>query len=538
MAAVGSVLFLLAAASCGVAFDVEKPTSHGFVGGNRIGVLGRTVEEYRGIPYAQPPLGRLRFQPPQAHQNWEGVVDATSRRTACPQVVISPLLSAGVNFTEDCLHLNVWTPVARIQTPDPVLVSIHGGGFSHGSSSVEVFNGAILAARTGFIVVSFNYRLGVLGFLDANSPEAPGNVGLMDQNLALRWIQENIHHFRGDPSRVTIFGESAGGMSAHAHVISPVSSGLFKSACLMSGTLHSRDFVEPVSDSIHKGNVVAVAVGCADGNTSLASHPESVVACLRTKSADELVLAASQKLAPKIFPFVPTFPNEFLPNDPAVAVKEGLFNPVDIIVGVTTDEGAIALLYPPRQQLLAERIEGLEEESFNRSIHESIFSWLKTNSSKNLVPYTSDVCDKASLRRAYVDFLSDNTFVCPKHFTAEGHSERGHSVYSYVFAYMSAKSDLPTWMGTPHSWDVGYILGFPLVNQEQYDARDAAMSQTFMNVLSTFAATGVPQLPMGKQWPKYTAANPVSVFMDNDNITDVIGFRRNYCNAWRPGPQN
>lgn len=532
------LLVLLAVVHCCTAFDVERTTALGRVGGSRIGVLGRTVEEYRGIPYAKPPLGRLRFRPPEPLQSWDDVVDATTRRSACPQVAISPLLSSGVEFSEDCLHLNIWTPVARYQVPVPVLVSIHGGGFSHGSASVDIFNGGILAARTGFVVVSFNYRLGVLGFLDAKSTEAPGNVGLMDQNLALRWIQAHIHHFRGDPSKVTIFGVSAGAMSAHAHVLSPMSRGLFRTACLMSGTFYSPDFVEHVSDSLRKGDVVARRVGCANGNTTLASSPESVVACLRTRSADDLVHATTESFKSKVFPFLPTYPNQFLPKNSAAAVQDGSFNSADLIVGVTTDEGATALLYPRRHELLSEKIEGLDEAYFNRSIHEVIFSWLKNNSSSNLATYTAEARNKAALRRAYVDFLSDRTFVCPKHFTAEGHSKRGQSVFSYVFDYLSAKSSLPTWISTPHGWDLAYILGLPLVQKKQYNEYDAVMSETYMRMLSTFASTGVPQLPKDKQWPRYTVDNPISVFFDNDNITEVVGFRKQYCNVWRTNTRN
>ncbi|KAL1484291.1 hypothetical protein MTO96_050066 [Rhipicephalus appendiculatus] len=281
----------------------------------------------------------------------KGPIDATDRKIGCAQTLFNEILTAGVHLSEDCLHLNIWTPAERSLVHVPVLVSFHGGGFSYGSANTEVFSGAALAAKTGFVVVAPNYRLDILGFLDANSTDAPGNVGLMDQNMALKWVQEHIHHFGGDPSQVTVFGISAGGMSAHSHVLSPMSRGLFKRACLMSGTLNSPDFVESVSDSINKGNIVARVVGCADDTTTLSSNPESVVACLRTKSTDELLQAAAESFKTKIFTFLPTYPNQFMPKEPAVAVKEGTFNQADLIVGVTTDEGAVALLYPPRQEL-------------------------------------------------------------------------------------------------------------------------------------------------------------------------------------------
>ncbi|KAL3199985.1 hypothetical protein MRX96_013379 [Rhipicephalus microplus] len=533
MSAMVIVPFFLALVSTITAFDVQTVTALGVVGGSRTNVLGRTLEVYRGIPYAQPPMGALRFRPPEPLQGWDGVLNATNRRTACPQVIIAPVMTDGTLLTEDCLHLNVWTPGARNQAPVPVLVSIHGGGFSHGSACIPIFDGAVLAAKTGLVVVSFNYRLDILGVPGRELDRSTRQRGPNGPGLGAK-VDSGAHPpLRGRPLKVTIFGVSAGGMSAHAHVISPMSRGLFKRACLMSGTLNSPDFVEHVTDSINKGNIVARVVGCADSDKTLTSDPESVVACLRTKSTDELVQASSQSIKPKIFTFLPTYPNRFLPKDPAVAVKEGSFNPADIIVGVTKDEGMGALIYPPRQELWTESLKGLDEEFFNKTLHDVIFSWFKTNSENNLSPYIAAARDRPELRRAYVDFLSDRTFVCPMHFTAEGHSKRGHSVYSYVFSYHSAKSTLPAWMGTPHGGDVSYIYGFPLVDQEKYDTRDAIMSENLVNVLSTFASTGVPQLPMEKQWPRYTKDNPVSVFFDNGDIANIIGFQTHFCNAFR-----
>nr|XP_037273454.1 cholinesterase-like [Rhipicephalus microplus] len=168
------------------------------------------------------------------------------------KVVPNPKAYTGITLTEDCLQLNIWSPQTRTKDVVPVLVWIHGGGFTSGSSALDWYNGVVLAARTGLVVASFNYRLNLLGFLDAQTPQAPGNVGFLDQNLALQWIRANIDQYGGDASRVTIFGDSAGGMSVHGHLISPLSSGLFTRGYLMSGTLHGRDFCEPSNDSISK----------------------------------------------------------------------------------------------------------------------------------------------------------------------------------------------------------------------------------------------------------------------------------------------
>ncbi|XP_077522780.1 acetylcholinesterase-like [Amblyomma americanum] len=529
-----ALLLFVVAVTCAGAYDVEKATRLGRVGGNRLELLGRTVEEYRGIPYAKPPVGRLRFLPPQAARPWEGTLDATSRRTACPQVVVSSFMAGDVEYTEDCLHLNVWSPVPRAGDYAPVVMWIHGGGFTQGCASYDNYTGAAMAANTGLVVVTVNYRLGILGFLNAESPEAPGNMGLMDQHMALKWIQENIREFGGDPSRVTILGESAGAMSAHAHVLSPMSRGLFRRAYMMSGNLLTPDFLEATHKSISKGDAVATVVGCAGGERSLVSNPEEVIECLRTKRAEELVVATTEALAPKVFHFLPTFHNEFLPKVPSGAVRKGFFNTIDLVVGVTEDEGVLALIYPMREELLPDDLDDLEDDHFKHSLHEGIFSWLQMDFSEMLEEYTAEAKDKTSLRRSYVDYLSDSVFVCPMHLTAEGHSNRGQSVYSYVFGHLSTKSPLPSWMGAPHALDINYVFGIPLVDQERFNAEDAAVSEAVLTGLSTFATTGVPRLPGNKPWPKYTSDNPVSLYIDYENTTDIAGFRTKQCDAWRP----
>ncbi|XP_072145235.1 acetylcholinesterase-like [Dermacentor andersoni] len=198
---------------------------------------GEHLESYIGIPYAEPPLGELRFRPPLPSRPWTDTFDATTERTACPQRLLPGLMAGDVTYTEDCLRLNVWTalPQQCLDTDlSPVLVWIHGGGFSYGSASYDNYTGSILAAKTGLVVISMNYRLGALGFLDASSPESPGNVGLMDQNLALRWIRDNAAFFGGDSSRVTLFGQSAGALSVHGHMLSPMSNGLFVRAVMLT----------------------------------------------------------------------------------------------------------------------------------------------------------------------------------------------------------------------------------------------------------------------------------------------------------------
>jgi len=284
------------------------------------GVQADGVDSYLGIPYAAPPVGELRWSPPQPPAPWDGVRAADAYGNRCPATEST---NGPRSETEDCLFVNVQRPAGT--TPDdrlPVYVFIHGGGLVNGSSN-QADTAAIVAA-TGVVGVTMNYRLGVLGFLGhpeltARQGES-GNYGLMDQQAALRWVQENIAAFGGDPARVTIGGESAGGWSVCAHLVAPGSRDLFAAAMIQSGSCPSR--TQDAADA--EGEVIAVAVGCADLTTA--------VACLREKPVGEL-LDAPIPLVP------PVRGTPFLPSDPRVAVSTGDFARVPVVVGATRDEG-------------------------------------------------------------------------------------------------------------------------------------------------------------------------------------------------------
>lgn len=298
------------------------------------------VMVFRGIPYAAPPVGELRWKPPQPAKRWSGVRPASQLGHNCvqhqPYGDIDPF-AAGVS--EDCLYLNVWTPsLARpaSRVPLPVLVWIHGGGFWAGFGGEERHNGAPLAKK-GAVVVTLNYRLGAFGFLAhpslaAESPHhAAGNYGLLDQIAALQWVQHNIARFGGDPSRVTIFGESAGGFSVGSLLASPLAKGLFQRAILESGTgvgvgIASRD------------DARAVAFRFAD---SLGVHGAGVdaIAHLRALSPDTL-LAASLHLGPPGAPaFFPVVDGWVLPHAVDSTLARGAANLVPVIAGTNRDEG-------------------------------------------------------------------------------------------------------------------------------------------------------------------------------------------------------
>lgn len=302
---------------------------------------------FRGIPYAAPPIGELRWRAPQPAAKWSGVRDASKLGHNCmqhqPYGDIDPF-TAGVS--EDCLYLNVWTTSLKENAKKPVMVWIHGGGFWAGFGGEERHNGAPLAKK-GAVVVTLNYRLGAFGFLAepalaSASPNDPvGNYGLLDQIAALRWVKRNIERFGGDPSRVTIFGESAGGMSVGSLIASPLAKGLFHRAILESGT-----------------GMNAIGVNTRDGAQAVAKQfAESLhvtgtgadlVKALRAVDAKD-ILNASLHIGPPGAPqFWPVVDGWVLPHAVDTALMRGSANLVPVIVGTNRDEGDEWMAAPSR----------------------------------------------------------------------------------------------------------------------------------------------------------------------------------------------
>jgi len=333
---------LIAAAICAVSGASQRlaPPRVTVDGGMLEGEVDSTsgVTVFRGIPYAAPPVGSLRWRPPRAASKWSGVRPARQLGHNCmqgqPYGDIDPY-AAGVS--EDCLYLNFWTTsLGASASPRPVLVWIHGGGFFAGFGGEERHNGARLAQK-GAVVVTLNYRLGPFGFfvhpaLAAESPHhASGNYGLLDQIAALQWVRRNIARFGGDPSRVTIFGESAGGMSVGSLLASPLAKGLFEHAILESGTgvgvgVDRRDTVQ------------AVGLQLAE---SLGVHGTGAEALrkLRAVSADT-ILAVARRLGPPGAPrFWPVVDGWVLPHPVDSTLLNGPANLVPVIVGSNRDEG-------------------------------------------------------------------------------------------------------------------------------------------------------------------------------------------------------
>jgi carboxylesterase type B len=297
--------------------------------GTLAGKHAEGVAQFLGVPYAAPPTGKLRWQAPRPARPWRGIREATAYGSECPQSASS---SGPQQDTESCLFLNVFMPAGQEPAPGtgtraaglPVLLMIHGGGLATGGG--DLVDGSLLARTGDIVVVSVNYRLGVLGFLNVpglsgTALAAHGNFGLLDQEAALRWVHSNVARFGGDPGQVTIAGESAGGWSVCALMSSPPARGLFSRAIMESGSCPSRS----PSDAQAAGLAFARHAGCGHGATA--------AACLRRTPASALV-SASTGYGPQF-----TSGGPDLPVPPATAVAAGLYTRVPLLIGTNHDEG-------------------------------------------------------------------------------------------------------------------------------------------------------------------------------------------------------
>ncbi|CAN7980172.1 unnamed protein product, partial [Ixodes pacificus] len=487
-----SCVALTAAAHAGD--DGEGPvvrTTAGRVRGFRQLLNGKVVNSFTGIRYGRAPVGALRFREPQPAEPWTDVADATRPAPVCIQVVTDRRLSKvqGMSVqTEDCLFLNVWSPARNNSASDlAVMVWIHGGAFRFGSSSFSIYDGAVLAAYGDVVVVSMNYRLGVLGFLYGGTQHVPGNQGHLDQLLALHWVRDNIAAFGGDRESVTLFGESAGSMSVDFHLMSPVSGALFQRAIMQSGAMctHSDRAGDP--KLLTKVKEMAMYLNCTNSSEPDTGLPENVIECLRR--VDPLHIRVAEGLVcPDTLCFVTVFGVPSLQNEPCRAEYQGN---KDILIGHVVNEGGLfasrsfpavfhagspknltkiemllllaPLLSPPSPQLLNE-------------IH-------------NL--YTEDLgdTDYENLRRSVQEAWGDKVITCSsKETSAKLASNTDYSVFYYILNYTSSSSPQKPWYGITHVEDVLYVFGRPVVKKASSD--DQNYSKKLMGLWTSFAKHG------------------------------------------------
>ncbi|XP_035794845.1 venom carboxylesterase-6-like [Anopheles albimanus] len=471
-----------------------------------------SFEAFLGIPYAAPPIGELRFANPMVNRPWKDVTDynASHEKPMCLQR--NDLLPGSpVSGSEDCLYLNVYRPKvcndSQQITSLPVMVYIHGGGFFSGTASPLVVGPEYLMDTKRIILVTIQYRLGVLGFLSTGDTAAPGNVGLKDQTLALRWVRHNIRHFGGDPKLVTIFGQSAGATSVHMHMISPLSRNLFQRAITMSGN-SLVPWNIPTKDPLRLARATAAVVNI-ENHDQLST--KALVAKLRAVPGEQLVennkLLKSWSIDPLTLyrPVVEPkdAPGAFLVEEPKVSWLNGNYQQVPWLVGYVPNEGAVRALAIFKNEQLFRELQSnfstilpiLLERPPSKLMLEKVRARFLNDSSES-VPIRSDQL------QAFTDLYTEAAFLYPiqlgvKQFTTQTNTNVAPvSVYRFAYkgrySYSSLFSGGDTGdYGVVHCDDLIYLFRSPAIFPDfPPDSPELKMVDLFVNFFIDFAING------------------------------------------------
>jgi para-nitrobenzyl esterase len=470
------------------------------------GMETSATDVFLGIPYAKPPIGNLRWMPPQPHGKWKGVFRATQFGNFCTQ----PDGSGGTLGNEDCLTLNVFRPIQKKNQNKkhllPVMVWIHGGGLVTGGSFI--YDPTPLVLRGGLIVVTINYRLGFLGFFAHpaidDEGHTNGDYGYMDQQLALRWVQDNIAAFGGDPHHVTIFGQSAGGQSIYSNMASPTAAGLFQQAISESGAyLEAQDyfdFIVPLATGettgtrlVPSGTTVATIVGCGSSQTA---------ECLRAVPASSLALAEPGT----IFPFVD---GTILTQTPSAAFASGQFNRVPVISGGNHDEWRIfvAQTYDFAGSPLTDA--GYPAAVATLLMDPLLAAFVLPSYPLINYPPPPPPFLPASAPLAVGALGTDDIFACPERNIVRLLSN-SVTVYAYEFNDEGAPPDfadpLATFpLGAYHAAEIQYLFN---INQRffgfnPFTPDQQQLSNTMIGYWTQFANTGDPNFTGAPTWSPY-----------------------------------
>jgi para-nitrobenzyl esterase len=459
------------------------------------GLISGTVSDglhiYKGIPFAAPPVGNLRWKSPQPVTPWQGVKQCSEFGPVPYQwAALGP---PPTNSNEDCLYLNVWTPAKKQSDRLPVMVWLYGGGFRFGSGSTALYDGVNLANR-GVIVVTLNYRVGTLGFIahpllsKESGHDSSGNYGILDQIAALKWVQKNIAAFGGDPNRVTIFGESAGAISVACLMASPLAKGLFQRAVSESlaelGLLaHHRESRFGIDPAEKQGERLAKDLGCD-------TVPDPI-ACMRAKSAQE-VMAAGKPPADYLSPgyrYGPIVDGWLLPDLPLNIFESGKQHDVPYLLGSNADEWA---LFQLRLTMTADSYQAYVKKTAGEYAQQVL----------TMYPATND----EQAKTAEKDVLTLYAFTCPAKAYAAAMEKVATPAYLYQFTRVPPGASK---LGAFHALEVGYVFGnlvpiLPTPDPEAYfDNTDKALSGTMMSYWTQFAASGDPNQKGLPQWPAY-----------------------------------
>ena len=497
-----------------------------------IGTEQGDTAAFLGIPYAAPPVGPLRFKPPQPVTPWTTPRAATAVSGYCTQA------RAGVAMgSEDCLYLNVWTklrPGRKVLTGKlPVMVFIHGGGYQVGSGSYPYYNGQIIAEKGGVVVVTINYRLGALGFLtspalDAESPLGiSGNYGIEDQQAAIRWVHDNIAAFGGDPGNVTLFGESGGGISIEHAMVSPLVAGLFQHGIIESA-VGNQPAATLASSEAGSGAAITKAVGCTGA--------ADVAACLRAVPANGYNLFPS--------PLSPGTAHEVidgvvLPRQTLEAFQSGRFTHVPVIIGTNHDEYTFAvwpLELPPNAPVLSAAAYAAQLNAIYGAYGPAVLAQYPVSA------YQSPI-------QALAAAETDSNGPC---YGLQKYAALSRYVPTYTYEFNEPNPALGSLQGPPvagltygdvHTAELPYVFGYAepsLTSAPEVTGKDVLLSSTIIAYWTNMAKSGNPNVPAsdgtGRYWPDFSSRELLSL-QDAPSLLPMSRLSQDHhCSFWSKIP--
>ncbi|XP_078689036.1 fatty acyl-CoA hydrolase precursor, medium chain-like [Branchiostoma floridae x Branchiostoma belcheri] len=499
---------------------------------------------FKGIPYAAPPVGDLRWRPPQDPSSWTGVRDATDFGSRCLQMMdmggreMDPIMKEiflwrSESSSEDCLFLNVYTSSVSPTSNLPVMVWIHGGGMIAGSA--DSYPAEIPTALQNVVMVTVNYRLGNLGFLPTRDQDAPGNFGLLDLMKALQWVQANIRSFGGDPDRVTIFGESGGGWAVSLLVASPMATGLFHRAVSQSGVAGI-----PVT---RRGDVRRAESFARQSDCPTTPY-EEMMSCLRRQPGESLAVMMTGDFAVLPGNATAVFGGDFLPESPWDLMSKKQVNKVDYLLGMNSFEFGNTMVEGLGKTFIDE--DGMTRTEFEEHLLTDIrwFTDQFLDSDVNAIvqPVIDQYLDSVSpddpiaTRDQYIQLLIDLWFTAPTVLMARAAAAHPVGVYLYELQHRTSYfSSKPSRVQADHADDLYYLFGVPLMPGDTADTwkynftqEERELSLDMMAYWTNFAANGDPNDSTGAarmrdtvNWPRHFTSSQEYLKLDVTSSADV-----------------
>jgi para-nitrobenzyl esterase len=460
------------------------------------GVFRKGLYKFCGVPYAAPPIGERRWLPPGPPKPWSRVKQTKEFAPTAPQIPMGIQILEPPEKqpqSEDCLYLNIWTP-GLDGAKRPVMVWIHGGGFTSGAGSWVIYNGRTLSTRGDVVVVTINYRLGALGFLNLNEVTkgkipATGNEGLLDQVFALEWIRDNISRFGGNPGNVTIVGESAGAMSIGMLLAMPRARGLFHRAILQSGAAHHVNSLEQAE------KVAAIFLDILDIKPTDANKLRSLTEQqILNAQADLMARARDPKSAIADVPLRPVVDDNMLPKLPIRAIASGLADDVPVLIGTNRDEWKLFAILDKELPSLNEAglLQRCQQLIQREDVTELIESYRQARSQRKLAVTPAEL---------FTAIASDMTFRMPAIWLAEAHYRRQQPTFMYLFNWVSPLMN--GILGSCHALDLGFVFGILDDNFSGSSEEARALSSKIQDAWASFARHGNPSCESMGKWNLY-----------------------------------